>query len=346
MAVRGRMETPRGRTAEAAERGPEALTRRLGFLLVPNFSMLAFASSIEPLRSANRVSGRPLYRWQLFSHDGKPTVASNGVEVSADGAFADAQHLDMAIVCAGLDVEQHDHRPLINTLRRLSAFGSSIGAVCTGAYVLAKAGLLNGHRSTIHWENQSSLVAEFPDLDVAQELFRIDRRRYTCAGGTAPIDMMLAVIREDHGADLAAGVTDQLIHHRTREPSERQRMDLRARLGIAHPKLLSIIETMENTTESPLSCSQLAKAGGLSTRQLERLFAKYLGHSPTRHYLAIRLERARWLLRQTSLPIFSVAVSCGFASPSHFSKSYLDHFGRTPSADRQGAARPKAVAEA
>lgn len=321
---------------------PAEPPRLIGFLLVPNFSMMAFTSCVEPLRLANRASGRTLYEWRLFSLDGGPISASNGVEVTVHGAFSQMRDPDIAIVCAGVDVEKHDHRELMAVLRRLSSFGSAIGAVCTGTYVLAKAGLLDGYRSTIHWENHPGLISEFPDLDVSQDLFRIDRNRYTCAGGTAAIDMMLCVIGQDQDEDLATRITDQLIHHRTRDARERQRMDLRARLGVAHPKLLTVVDLMEKTTENPLSCSELAQAAGFSTRQLERLFCRYLGHSPTRHYLLIRLERARDLLKQTTLPILSVALSCGFVSASHFSKTYMEHFGRTPSAERKsGKAAPK-----
>jgi transcriptional regulator GlxA family with amidase domain len=247
------------------------------------------------------------------------------------------------VVCSGLDIQQHDHRELIAQLRRLSSFGVSVGAVSTGTYVLAKAGLIDGYRATIHWENHAGLMAEFPDLNVSQELFEIDRTRFSAAGGTAAIDMMLSIIARQHGAELAAEITDQLIHHRIRDASERQRMDLRARLGVAHPRLLSVVARMEETIESPLSCAELAREASISTRQLERLFSKYLGSAPTRHYLAIRLERARHLLQQTSMPILAVAMSCGFVSASHFSKSYHEHFDRTPSAERR--ARPPASPE-
>jgi transcriptional regulator GlxA family with amidase domain len=311
----------------------------IGFLFAPRFSMIAFTSAVEPLRLANRISGRHLYEWRLFSHDGSPVRASNDVEIAVTGSFAQARKLHAAIVCGGLDVQTFDHRELMATLRRLTSFGAEIGAVCTGTYVLAKAGLLDGYQATIHWENHAGLVAEFPRLAVSQELFQIDRNRLTCAGGTAAVDMMLAVITRDHGPALASQVTDQLIHHRIREAGERQRMDLRARLGIAHPKLLSVVDLMEKTIENPLTCEELAAEARFSTRQLERLFRKYLGHSPTKHYQSIRLERARYLLKQTSMPILSIAMSCGFVSASHFSKSYNEHFGRTPSAERR---RPQA----
>jgi AraC family transcriptional regulator, glycine betaine-responsive activator len=312
---------------------------RVGFFLVPNFTMMAFTSAIEPLRLANQVAERTHYEWMLYSADGRPVRASNGVEVSVQAPVSQARDLSAAVLCSGNGVQTYDHREVIASLRRLSSFGTALGAVCTGSYVLAKAGLLDGYQSTIHWENQASFMAEFPHLDVTSELFEIDRGRFTCAGGTAAADMMLSIIARDQGQALATAVTDQLIHHRIRDSSERQRMDLRTRLGVAHPRLLAVVARMEDTIEMPLSCTTLAAESGVSPRQLERLFAKYLGHSPTRHYLTVRLDRARFLLQQTSQPVLSIAMACGFVSASHFSKSYNEHFGHTPSAERR-AGRP------
>jgi transcriptional regulator GlxA family with amidase domain len=309
--------------------------RLIGFLLVPQFSMIAFASAVEPLRLANRASGRNLYDWRLYSQDGRPVRASNGVLVAADGAFSEARRLSAAFVCAGLDVHRHDHRDLIATLRRLRSFGTAIGALCTGTCVLAKAGLLSGYRATTHWENLPGLAQEFPELDITDELFEIDRNRYTCAGGTSALDMMLSLIARENGREIAAAAADQLIHHRIREPREHQRMDVRMRLGVAHPRVVAVIARMEDTIEAPLSCFELARQVGLSTRQLERLFEKYIGQSPTKYYVGLRLERARDLLRQTCRPILEIALACGFSSASHFSRSFTKHFGQTPSAERR-----------
>jgi transcriptional regulator GlxA family with amidase domain len=298
--------------------------------------MMAFASAIETIRAANHCSEKELFVWSLFSPDGEPIKASNSVEVSVDGSYRDAEKLNASIVCAGINVQDFDHRGLIAVLRRLASFGSGVGAVCTGTYVLAKAGLLDNHRCTIHWENAASFIADFPEIEVSEELFEIDRNRFTCAGGTSSIDMLLSILASDYNEDLAAHVTDMLVHHRVREASQRQRMDLRSRLGVSNPKVLAVIQRMEETVDAPMTCADLARQAGISPRQLERLFAKYLGHSPTRHYLSIRLERARFLLLQTSLPILSVAMACGFVSASHFSKSYSEHFGCTPSNERRG----------
>lgn len=310
----------------------------IAFMLVRHFSMIAFTAAIEPLRLANRESGKQLYVWRLYSVDGAAVEASNGVKVGVDHAFAEARNVDSVVVCAGTDVQAVDHRALIATLRRLTKFGAAAGAVCTGAYVLAKAGLLSGYRATIHWENLPGMRADFPDLNFGEDLFEIDRDRFTCAGGAAAADMMLSLIARDHGQRLAAAVSEQLILHRVRDAGERQRTDLRTRLGAAPPKLLRVVSLMEQSIERPHPVNEFAASVALSDRQLERLFWKHLGRTPTRHYLTIRLEHACQLLRQTAMPILAVAMASGFNSASHFSKSYFEHFGRSPSAERKACA--------
>lgn len=333
----------------AASASPPSLMdekpRAVGFLLAERFSMIAFAAAIEPLRLANREAGRSLYALSTYSCDGAGCTASNGVLVGVNGRFADAPDLDMAIVCGGIDVEKCDHAALTCLLRRLASRRRALGALCTGPYVLARAGLLDGYRATIHWENLPSLATQHPDMELQSELYEIDRDRLTCAGGFAAADMMLAVIARDHGPALAREVAEQLLHHRIREAGEGQRTDLRMRLGVAHPKLLKVVALMEETIDAPLSSQELADAVHLSTRQLERLFFKYLGQSPAKRYLKIRLERARTLIRQTSMPILSVALECGFSSASHFSRAYFEGFGLPPSAERKAPA-PQAVAPA
>ncbi|MCB2099507.1 MAG: GlxA family transcriptional regulator [Rhodobacterales bacterium] len=334
----GQSQVPAKVTAASAAPAPSATNgavHQVAFLLVENFSFIAFASAIEPLRNANRASGNALYAWRCYSADGRPIRASNGVEVTVNGAFDDLQAAGLVLVVAGLGVERLDDRLLLARLRRLASHGATVGGLCTAPHLLARAGLLNGYRCTIHWENLAGFAEAFPEIDVTPELYEIDRNRLTCAGGTAALDMMLTIIATQCGHDLAAHVADTMMHHRIREGHEGQRMELRARLGVSHPKLLAVIQHMEETLETPLSCAELAATVGLSTRQLERLFRKYLKRPPTRYYLALRLDRARFLLAQTSMPILGVALACGFVSASHFSKCYREHFGRTPSEERR-----------
>ncbi|RMD61627.1 MAG: GlxA family transcriptional regulator [Alphaproteobacteria bacterium] len=313
---------------------PRELPQRIGLVLIPNFSMIAFTGAVETMRLANRTSGRELYQWALFSCDGRPVRSSAGIEVAVAGDLTAAESWPTVIVCGGLDVQKFDIRPMASWLRRMARRGADIGALCTGSLVLARAGLLDGYRCTIHWENIAGFVEEFPEIEVTDEVFEIDRNRFTCAGGTAAIDLMLNLLARQHGHALAAAVADQFVHERIRDEHDHQRMSLPARLGVRHTKLLSVIRLMEQNLEEPLERTELARRAGLSTRQLERLFHKYLRRSPARYYLELRLDRARLLLIQTDMPIIDVALACGFVSASHFSKCYRDFFGHTPRRER------------
>ena len=306
-----------------------------GFLLMPRFSSLPFTSAMEMLRAANRISGKPLYSWSVIAPDSEPAVASSGVRVLPDFSVEQVERIDNLIVVAGMEPERLNDKRVFNFLRRIARQGSRVGAVSTGSYVLARCGLLDGYRCTIHWENIPGFQEEFPQLEVTDELFEIDRNRFTCAGGTAALDLMLSVIALDHGRELATACAEAFMHERIRDRHDPQRMALRARLGVSHPKLLKVIELMEGSLEEPLARSLLAKRTGLSTRQLERLFRKYLQRTPTRYYLELRLAKARTLLLQTSLSVLDVALACGFVSASHFSKCYREFYAKTPRQERQ-----------
>ncbi len=223
---------------------------------------------------------------------------------------------------------------MLTWLRKQSRRGIGMGAVCTGAHILAKAGLLDGKRCTIHWENQAAFAEEFPEAELCNLLYVTDDSIFTCAGGTAAADMMLHLIAEDHGPDLSSLVADALIHAPVRGDADEQRLSVPARIGVRHPKLVNIIQTMERNTEDPISPSDLARGVNMSTRQLERLFRRYLNRSPKRYYMELRLEKARNLLLQTDMSVINVALACGFTSPSHFSKCYRSHFNRTPYRER------------
>ena len=313
---------------------PRELPYGIAFILVPRFSMIAFTAAIEPLRLANHSKGEALYRWSLFTVDGKPVTASNGIVLEPDGDLQAAAAFETVVVCSGLDVHLVNDKALLSWLRRMDRNGASVGAICTGSHILARAGLLEGARCTIHWEQLASFAEDFPEIEVTSELFEISGHRFTCSGGTSAIDMMLNAIALHHGHELAAAVADQFMHERIRDRHDHQRMSLPIRLGVRHPKLLSVIEMMEQNLEEPLSRAKLARSADLSTRQLERLFRKYLSRSPARYYLELRLNKARLLLLQTNMSVIDVALACGFVSASHFSKCYRDFFGRTPRRER------------
>lgn len=318
--------------------GPEASqdTQRVALILLDQFSMIAFTSTIEPVRIANRVLGRPFYEWKTYSVDGKPVTASNGCSLSVNAAIADLEDADITLICSGVDVERVAlPRELGVRLRRLNARGRTYGAVCTGAYVLARLHLLDGRRCTIHWENIRSFREEFPGIDISADLFAIDRNCITCAGGMAALDMMLRVIAIQHGAYLAHEVAEVALYQNMRSGESAQRHDLETRTGISNAKILDAIRIMDLHIEDPLSCQQLALTVALSPRQLERLFRRHFDCTPGQYYLKLRLQTARDLLRRTNRPVLDVAIACGFASTSHFTKCYRERFGCTPTEERQ-----------
>lgn len=313
---------------------PKNLPQNFALILMPEFTMMPVTSAIEPMRLANRFSEKALYKWTMHSLDGKPVAASNNFLTMVNGDLEAVPQDASIIVCGGLNVQRHTDKRLISWLRKMARRGNDIGAVCTGAHVLAESGLLDEYRCTIHWENLPGFAEAFPDIEATGGLFEVDRDRFTSAGGTTAIDMMLTMIASQHGPELASQIAEVILHSPIRHHSEHQRMSLPARIGARHPKLVGIIEKMEENLEEPLSPSILAKQAGLSTRQLERLFRRYVDRSPKRYYLELRLKKARFLLLQTDMTVINVALASGFSSPSHFSKCYRAFYGRTPYRER------------
>lgn len=309
--------------------------RSYAFLTLPNYSLIALANAVEPLRMANRVANRTLYEWQIVSLRGDPVPASSGLQLAPTIALADLGKVDILFVCGGINVRDVVSATLAKALRRRAESGSALGALCTGGYVLAQAGLLNRYRASIHWENVHALREEFPLVDIRNQVFTIDRDRYTCSGGTAPLDLMLNLIEQQHGRQISHQVSEQFVLERVRDDHDSQYVPLRAQLGFTHRALTKVAQLMEENVEKPLSLDAIARQTGLSRRQIERLFQRYLNCVPKRYYMEIRLRRARELLLQTSMPIMEVTASCGFQSPPHFSKCYRRHFGRPPSAERR-----------
>ncbi|MEX2165399.1 MAG: GlxA family transcriptional regulator [Methyloceanibacter sp.] len=309
-------------------------TRTVGFLLVPGFALMSYAAAIEPLRAANLISGRELYRWWHAAPGGNPVTASNGVAIIPDCGTSTERAADMVFVCAGGNPALFEDKSTFAWLRRLARKGVTIGGISGGPYILAKAGLLDERRATLHWEHLPAFREAFPDVEVVPSLFEIDGNRITCSGGISALDMMVALIERDHGRQLAASVGDWFLHTHIREGFGPQRMDLRYRLGVADEKLIAVLRAMEMSLETPQSRSALARSAGISLRQLERLFKSHIGHGIHSHYRWLRLERARQLLRETTLPVLDVALATGFASSSQFARAYANAFGEPPSRTR------------
>jgi transcriptional regulator GlxA family with amidase domain len=308
---------------------------KYAFLTLPHYSLIALANAVEPLRMANRVSGQELYEWSIASLDGRAVRASSGLELAPTIALDKIGKAEILFVCGGVNVRDAVTPPLLTALRRLADRGMALGGLCTGGYALARAGLLDQYRATIHWENLSALREEFPSVRISSQVFSIDRDRYTCSGGTAPLDLVLNLIQLKHGQRISQLVSEQFVLERVRNDQDRQYVPLRAQLGASHRSLIKVAQLMEENIEKPLPLDRIARATGLSRRQIERLFKRYLDCVPKRYYLEIRLRRARELLLQTAMPIMDITTSCGFQSPPHFSKCYRNQFGHPPSAERR-----------
>lgn len=308
---------------------------RYGFLLLPNFSLIAFSSAIEPLRMANWVTGDDCYETTLISADGEPVASSFGVKTLVDCSLDSMPMLDAVFVCGASPIARTGNDAIIAWLRKQRQSGMAIGGIGTGSYLLACAGLLNNHKATIHWWDIESLREDFPLTQVTNNLFEIDNKRYTCSGGTAAMDMMLFLISQRHTMDLAASISEQFVCERMRTSDDQQRIPLKARIGVSQPKLIEAVQLIEANIEEPLSADDLARHVGVSRRHLERLFKKHLQTVPSKYYLELRLDRARQMLRRTDKSVLQVGLACGFSSASHFSTAYRSHYGLTPREERK-----------
>ena len=317
--------------------------RRFVFVLMENFTLLSFSSALDALRIANRMSGKTLYEWTFIGENEGFVSCSAGTQFKLDNSLIELHRDDTVLLCGGTSIQEATTKKLIGWLRREARRGLTIGGLCTAAYPMAKAGLLDEKKATIHWENQDSFAEEFLEVELTKTVFVCDGNRYTTAGGTSSIDLLLKIIADEHGEELANAVADQMIYSSIRTDQDTQRLSVPTRIGVRHPKLSKVIQMMEINIEEPISPSILAKDVGMSTRQLERLFRRYLDRSPKRYYMELRLQKARNLLMQTDMSVINVALACGFASPSHFSKCYRAHYDTTPYRERGSHAAKRAV---
>ncbi|BBU32234.1 HTH-type transcriptional regulator CdhR (plasmid) [Burkholderia sp. THE68] len=314
--------------------GEDAVTQRMGFFLVPHFSMMALSSVTEPLRAANRVSGKALYSWHLMSADGEPVSSSSGFALLPDFAITSSPALSHVFVVASIGVSNYRNAQVFDFLRRYAANGSTIGGISLGTMILARAGLLDKRRCTIHWEALKELADEFPSLDVSRDLYCIEGDRMTCSGGTAAIDMMLDLIARQHGHQLAAEVADQFIHTRMRTAQESQKMAIQWRYGVEDRRIVHAVTLMEQNIERPIPMKTIASLAGISPRTFERMWIKHFNVRPSQFYLELRLKAAQKLIRESSLSLLDVAMQCGFASASHLGRCYKQLFSKTPGQER------------
>ena len=313
----------------------------VAFLLIREFSMLSVVSAVEPLRAANRLCGRPCYDWRFYSADGAPIAASNGMIVNVSGGLTDIagnpDAFDFLFVCAGLDADPPNRARLHAALHKCSRSRMIIGSLSSGSFILARAGLLDGYRCTIHWEFQPAFEEAFPELDSSPGLYVIDRNRWTGSGGVAGMDMMLYLIERDHGPSISRAVANWFQIDRIRNAAIQQRPGRLDRLETLPSPLQKAIELMMANIEAPLRMEEIAGLSGLRLRRMERMFKSNVDTSPAHFYRGLRLERARELLLHTNLSTLEIGVLTGFSSSSHFAMAYQKHYAMRPSDARRPA---------
>jgi len=327
----------------AGQRGKASQdTVEICFLLLKNFSLLSFASAIEPLRIANKVLKRKAYIYSCRTLDGDDAIASNGGMVRTDGAFEEGGRPDLLAVCSSDDVEQialtGSQKALV---RQVAKQSGRVAGICTGAYVLAGLGMLDNRNCTIHWEYADLFRELFPKASLVDSLIQTDGKLMTCAGGTAALDLMIGFIAQVHGGAVACDVAEIALHHDRRTGSERQHTLMRDDLDMVPHRVRTSIALMTEHVSDPLSLQQIADLLAVSPRQLQRDFQKYLNCSPQEYYSKIRIDIARQLVCRTSMRMIDIAVACGFASASHFSNRYRAAHGNSPAWDRQTSGRSR-----
>lgn len=306
------------------------MTTTFGFLVNDGFPLLSLASSVETLRAANAVTGGELFGWVFLTTSGQDTLSSCRILVRPDLDSFEAVAVDVMVVCAGDSAIHFHDEKIFAFLRRLARKGVRIGGLSGGTFILARAGLLEDKRCTAHWDHVPALREQFPRLKLRQTLYEIDGQFFTCAGGNAALDMMNALIAADQGLTVARNASEWLIQTHIRQGEDHQRMAVRQRFGISHPMLIKALDRIEATLDEPIERQELATLVGLSLRQLERLFASNLNMTMHQYIVKLRLDRAKILIRQTTLPLGEIAIASGFSNFSHFSRAYKRQFGVSP----------------
>ena len=309
-------------------------SQRYVFFTLPGYTFMAVSSAIEVLQSANRVLGREAYAWSVASLQGDDVPAENGLSLRPTVPLAEAGPADIFFVCGGTQVDALPGAEVLAALRRAAIAHPALGGFCNGVLALAKAGLLDRHQAAIHWENKFNAEDQFPRVQFSDALFAMDRSRLSAAGGTASLHLMLNLLREQHGEACALLVSRHLGVERIRDGQDRQYVPMQARVGLHQSTLIEVSELMEANIEEPLSLDDIARLVHISRRQLERLFKRYVGEVPTKYYMDLRLNHARFLVLQTRLSMIEIATACGFVNAPYFSRCYRDKFGHSPSAER------------
>ena len=297
--------------------------------MIDGYPIIPFSCVVDSLRAANRLSGKTLYRWEYFAPDAEAVAASCGITVPTL-PLNTARDLETLIIVAPNTAQHFNQGATLKFLQNLDRQKVNLGSASSGSFILARAGLLDDCRCTIHWENIPVFKEMYPLLDVAFTLYEINERRMTCSGGIAALDMMLKLIETQYGRKLAQQISQQFQHDRIRTEIDSQQMADRMDLAMNAPRLIDVINLMENNIEVPLSLPAIAEKCKLSLRQIERLFHKYRSLTPSQYYLSLRLMHAKQLLLNTNSSVIDISIATGFETQSYFTACYRKHFGSSP----------------
>lgn len=314
--------------------------KRIAFVLLDGFALMSTASALEPLRAANQFAAKPLYDISLLSLAGDIATSSLGSRFSTLSFDSVEPNFDLVFIVAGGNPRLFQNQSLFAWLRRLDASGIALGGISGGSVVLARAGLLDRHRFTVHWHHYDDFESMAGPWLLERRLFVIDRSRYTCAGGSAPLDMMHAIIARDHGIAFAQKISNWFIQTEIRNADAPQIATIPARYGQIPQTVEAAIGYMETHIADPLGQDQLAELVGLSVRHLQRLFHEHIGRSVMDEYRMIRLETAKFLLASTHLPLSEITSLTGFANQAHLSNRFKLAFGISPLKWRKRNADP------
>lgn len=309
-------------------------TQAFGFVVVPNFSLIALSACVDPLRIANGMLKEPLYQPVLLSTEGGLVTSSDGIAVMTEYALAEAPRLDAVFVIGPNPIPKRGLGPLTAWLRKAASVGTPLAGVDTGAYLMAQAGLLDGYRCTIHWQDHDAMTQRFPHIIVTQHFFEVDRDRYTCSGGVAPLDLMTYLLTRPPGNERLANEVANLLVAERRSLTDTQTVSIIHQSRVTDADTVEALRLMEVNVSEPLSIPEVARFSGVPLRTLQRQFTRQLGKSPERVYLDIRLARARILIQRSDMSLRDIAAETGFASPSHLTARYTPYFGASPRTER------------
>ncbi|NDW47055.1 GlxA family transcriptional regulator [Ruegeria sp. PrR005] len=305
-----------------------AQTETIDFLLFDAFSNHCLANTVEPLRAANTLSRRPLYAWRFLTLDGAPVHSSSGMQVSPHERL-DQGRGSMLVVMPSYGFRGHEGWRTVRALTSAAKRYSVLAGLDTGSWLLARAGLLDGHRATIHWEELSSFAETFPQVQTLRERFVIDGPRITCSGAMAAFDLVMHLIGQDHGQLLALEVAQLFM---TRDSARSHG----APAGIGRRSVNKAVMAMQDNLERPLSIAQIARQVGCTQKTLEARMMAELKATPQTVYRRLRLNLARKLVTETDQPVSEIAGRCGYENASAMTRAFRAEFGHPPRVLRNG----------